>query len=98
MKRYPLYLLFGLPAIAAACACATPVAAQQDPPSACKQLATEIDEARARQKAAREAMTEAWKFVVPVAVLANHVQAHNEALAAERELAALQAKYKELGC
>jgi hypothetical protein len=67
-------------------------------PTACGELQVALADAGRAVDTARERKADAWKLVVPFAVLARHAQAGNELEAAEKQLATLQAQSAREGC
>lgn len=67
-------------------------------PAGCDDLLAAVVEAGRAADAARERKADAWKLVVPFAVLARRAQAGHELEAAERQRAALQAQAALAGC
>lgn len=78
----------------AAPANATRAAARTD----CAELRAAVADAGRAADTARERKADAWKLVVPFAVLARRAQAGNELEAAEGQLAVLQAQAARDGC
>src|SRR5262252_1585355 len=91
-----LYLLCAAPILLAACAhMASPAAERAED---CRQLTARIDEAHARQTAAEQRAKEAWKSVIPIAVVATYADNTHAAMDAANEAASLQRAREARGC
>jgi len=86
------------PAAAASRAAATPGAQPSATRTPCVEQQAALADAKRAVDTARERKANAWKLVIPFAVLARHAQAGNELEAAEKQLAALQAQAAREGC
>jgi hypothetical protein len=64
----------------------------------CAALSAEIADTQAAVQTATERKSNAWKLVVPFAVLARHAQAGNELDKAEQQLADLRTQATRAGC
>ena len=99
MKLKYLYLLCAAPLFFAACAHMSPPATTaRASPGECARLTASLTDARARQAAAEQRANEAWKAVVPVAVVAIYAQNASEGAEAEREADNLQNQRAAMGC
>lgn len=64
----------------------------------CRQLGAEIASTEAARRAAQEKEKEAWKAVLPFAVVARHAKGKAEGAQAEQRLAGLRSQYGRQGC
>jgi hypothetical protein len=97
MKRIPAALTLALAALLGACASQPPASA----PSAALDCTAVQDEIRAASEArhvAEQQQKDAWKAVVPFAVLARYGQGKSAVEAADQRLAELQQQAALRGC
>jgi hypothetical protein len=71
---------------------ATPTAAD------CSQISAQIASTQAVKREALEKERDAWRYVVPFAVVARYSSSKSTARQADQQLAELDAAYKQQGC
>jgi hypothetical protein len=101
MKRFTLWAA-GCAAAFLAAGCATPSGGGQSnvatAPPTCAQIAASRAAAQEDRLEALEEQAQAWKVVVPFVAAAKLAQSAADLAAAEKRLAALDAKASRLGC
>jgi hypothetical protein len=90
--------LLALSALTAACATATPTEEVQVASLDCTALHSELARNAEAQRAAAQKQQDAWKAVVPFAVMARYGQGKAAAAESEQRLAELQAQAARQGC
>ena len=78
--------------------CANAPASSTPPAFECNQLASEIGEADLARREALEQQRDAWKFVVPVAVVVRYAGSEVEVRDADRRLGDLRARFDQMQC
>jgi hypothetical protein len=84
----------------AGCASAPNTAAQRtaSAPSTCSQLGAGIARTYEAKRAATEKKEDAWKAVIPFAVVGRYASARSDVNEADQRLAALQSEFNQRGC
>lgn len=92
--------LFVLSAMAAGCASTLSTAPAETAPTTadCRQLITQIAQTEGEKRAARVKEKEAWKAIVPFAVMARYTNGKSAAEKADQKLEALRAESQLRGC
>ena len=98
MKLKTLYLLSATPVLLAACAHIGAPATARAAPTECTQLTARLGDARAREAVAAQRVHDAWKAVIPIAVVAVYAENLSARDQATREVQALQHQQATAGC
>jgi hypothetical protein len=94
MKAVTTIVLLAALLVSACASAPQPVATAAD----CTQIDTQLAAARASQRDAQQRKDDAWKVIVPFAVVAKRAQAGSDLEAAEQRIAELQAAQVRQGC
>jgi hypothetical protein len=97
MTRIPFVFTLALAALVTACA-ATPQSDVQVATLDCSAVEAELAHNAEAQRAAAQQQQDAWKAVVPFAVMARYGQGKAAAAESEQRLAELQAQAARQGC
>lgn len=92
-----LRFAFGLAALGVGCA-GSPTQQMAQPPTSCSDITAEAGRTLAARDAAMEDERDAWKAIVPFAVIARHALARENREQAEAKLASLVTEQWQLGC
>ena len=97
---FPVSLSIAIAAIMSGCATAPQTASAPAPAASldCRRISAEIAAAKETQRAANESGDNAWKAVIPVAVVARFAQGKKTAAEAQERIAQLQAAASRKGC
>lgn len=98
MTRFALPLVVSLAAVVSAGCASSPKPSRAPAMNDCNQLRGEIARAEDEKRAAREKQEDAWKVVIPFAVVAQYVSGKTAVEEADRRLAELGGQSKRAGC